>query len=241
VKLWSWPGTREAEAVIPDEPAAAKRGRSSHGNDNGSSQSQAHDVDILPVATLIGHTNQVSCLTVLDQKSTAAAAIATNLDMQNSANSNAGRFVVSGSWDHSLRLWDVDRFVAVREITCGKVVTDVSCVGNNGQVFASSHPDNTIRLWDGRLDASGSVMQLSLKGHNQWISSLASSPWNQNELASGSYDGSLRTWDIRSNRPVHTMAEAHQGKILCVAWDGSESRRGIFTGGDDKQLNHFTV
>ena len=54
-----------------------------------------------------------------------------------------------------------------------------------------------------------------------------------------SYDGSLRVWDIRSNRPVHTLADAHDGKVLCVGWD--TSGRGIFSGGEDNNLNHFAV
>ncbi len=55
-----------------------------------------------------------------------------------------------------------------------------------------------------------------------------------------SYDGALRVWDVRSNRPLHTVEDAHNGKVLCVSWDARQGR-GIFSGGDDNRLNRFAV
>jgi WD40 repeat protein len=34
--------------------------------------------------------------------------------------------------------------------------------------------------------------------------------------ASGSYDGSVKLWDLRSNIPLHTLQSAHSDKVLDV-------------------------
>jgi len=266
VKYWAWPGARAAA----DEPAPAKRARKPSDGGDAAAPSDGSSI-IAPVATLTGHTNQVSCLTVLNRKAAAAAAAAAAATTGDTTSASANRFVVSGSWDHSLRIWDVDRFVSLRAINCGKVVNSVVGVSAAENVFASAHPDNAIRIWDGRVDGSGSALRLALRGHEAWVSALSTSPVNDNEIASVrcalvfcacsvprlcvrrlhahstccaemqvSFDGSLRIWDIRSNKPVHSLTEAHDGRAFAVSWDAAAGR-GIFTGGDDNKLNHFNV
>jgi WD40 repeat protein len=200
VKLWTWPGSRADQATSVDAPTSAKRRRTAaptamkksgakgevDGGGEAGEEEEAEDADndeaevqeLLPLATLTGHTNQVSCLTVLDASATAAAAATAATVTGGGGGSGSGsggggsvgRFVVSGSWDHSLRLWDVERFVALREVNCGKVVNDVTCVAPGGQLFASAHPDHAVRLWDGRADASGSVLQVRSWARNTGVS-----------------------------------------------------------------------
>ena len=90
VKLWSWPGARDSAANgagnddSEDLPAPAKRSRKPSGAGQSSSNSAAgagaaedEGGDLLSVATFAGHTNQVSCLAVLERESATAAATAT--------------------------------------------------------------------------------------------------------------------------------------------------------------------
>ena len=112
-----------------------------------------------------------------------------------SSSSLAGQFVVSGSWDHSLRLWDTERFVTVREINCSKVVNSVAAIsvgGTSQLLFASAHPDKVVRVWDGRVSATGSVLQLGLRGHQAWVSAVDT----------GSTDHELVTVSLAENRTV---------------------------------------
>lgn len=59
---------------------------------------------------------------------------------------------------------------------------------NNGNTLASASFDHTIRVWD--VDAASNSGEL--KGHNNWVSSVAYT--SSGALISGSYDKTVRVW-----------------------------------------------
>lgn len=72
---------------------------------------------------------------------------------------------------------------------------------------------------------------MRLQSHASWVSSVAWAPNSSFYLVSGSYDQSLKLWDIRSTTPLHTIS-AHSSKVLCVAW----TEKALLSGGADNQL-----
>ena len=109
----------------------------------------------------------------------------------------------------------------------GVVSIDVSL---SSKLIASGHSDHALRLWDARLQAAALQLKLAHKG---WVSAVrwcgAGSP---HLCASACYDGIVRLWDVRSTVPLHQVS-AHEGKALCLAWDGPER---VASGGADAQL-----
>lgn len=80
----------------------------------------------------------------------------------------------------------------------------------------------------------------ALKGyrsHAGCISSVAWSPHNEHVLVSGSYDNTVRMWDIRTAIPLATLEE-HKAKVLAVAWT-SEST--VVSGGTDSLLHMYST
>jgi ribosome biogenesis protein YTM1 len=98
---------------------------------------------------------------------------------------------------------------------------------------------------------------MTLRGHVNWVVSIAPSPENDYSLVSGSWHTTCRVWDLRSVRPG-TSAEGNgsvsepaytlnrewlQGKklppggdgakVLSVVWDKSW---GIVSAGEDKKV-----
>ena len=125
--------------------------------------------------------------------------------------------IVSGSWDRSLRTWDVERCCVVRTTNCDKVVCAVAAAAQ-GNLLASAHADAVVRIWDERVGQSARVSGNSagagsagmlhasvLRSHDEWVSSLAWAPDSERLLLSGAHDGTVKVWDIRSSVPLQTV------------------------------------
>eukprot|EP00727_Mastigamoeba_balamuthi_P010463 m51a1_g6039 putative wd40 repeat-containing protein (461) ;mRNA; f:161429-163867 len=164
--------------------------------------------------------------------------------------------LISGSHDHTIRLWDAERAACVTTIVCEKSVLCVSYSVESG-VCASGHHDGALRMWDPRAEPPTARPPTArvARSHKGWISCLAWHPSDAAMLATGSYDGSLKLWDLRSPIPLLTVAEAHgpANKVLCLAWaqalpqkDGEEQRSAgqsydIVTGGTDGRLTRRSL
>jgi WD40 repeat protein len=66
---------------------------------------------------------------------------------------------------------------------------------------------------------------------------IAARPGSDNAVATGSLDGSVRFWDLRSPLPLAVL-EAHKEKVLALAWrDGAR----LVSGGSDSMLHMFNA
>lgn len=81
-----------------------------------------------------------------------------------------------------------------------------------------------------------SIVKERLISHRLWVSSVAWHP-TRPLLLSGSHDGRIKVWDVRSRIPLHTLPTVHKGKVLCVAWDGER----IVSGGADNVIRIHSV
>ncbi|OAD73638.1 hypothetical protein PHYBLDRAFT_145114 [Phycomyces blakesleeanus NRRL 1555(-)] len=149
---------------------------------------------------------------------------------------NDSNIVYSAGWDHSIRSWDVEQQVNLVTKNCEKVVLDVD-YSSHSKLAATGHADNIIRLWDPRSD-DGTNVKLALRGHSAWVSSVSWSSTSEYTLCSGSYDSTVRIWDIRSKGPLYTIeAEdpSKKEKVFSVHWDGER----VLSGGEDKKLRLY--
>src|SRR5262249_40524657 len=72
----------------------------------------------------------------------------------------------------------------------------------------------------------------SFEGHTSGVSAVAFSPEGR-QITSGSYDTTLRLWEVADGRCLHTF-KGHAGRLTSVAYspDGSQ----ILSGSGDKTL-----
>jgi FOG: WD40 repeat len=72
--------------------------------------------------------------------------------------------LLTSSWDHSIKSWDVETQNNILTLNGAKVAT---CLGrcHNSDVVATGHPDCTVRLWDMRSNSKneGNVLDGSLR------------------------------------------------------------------------------
>jgi ribosome biogenesis protein YTM1 len=121
----------------------------------------------------------------------------------------------SGSMDHNLKQWDVESGACTSTWFGRQVVTalDFSLASN---VLGSGHHDKVIRIWDPR-QSEKEVMKLQMRSHKGWVSGVKFHPSHAHQLASTSYDHSVKIWDMRASLPLFTL-QAHTDKALTLDW-----------------------
>ncbi|KAG9283077.1 peroxisomal biogenesis factor 7 [Astyanax mexicanus] len=111
--------------------------------------------------------------------------------------------VVSGSWDHTAKVWDPERFQSVCTLQGHEgVLYSTIWSPHISSCFASASGDGTLRVWDVK---SGSC-RMAIPAHKTEILSCDWCKYDQNILVTGSVDCSLCVWDLRTVRqPVAQM------------------------------------
>ncbi len=106
-----------------------------------------------------------------------------------------GLYFISGSWDKTLRLWDIKMGKCLR-IFKGHTdcVTSVS-ISPDGLYAISGSSDKTLRLWDTKTRKCIRIFE----GHTSFVHSVSISPDGLYAI-SGSHDNTIRQWEIESGK-----------------------------------------
>ncbi|ETN97393.1 wd40 protein [Reticulomyxa filosa] len=146
---------------------------------------------------------------------------------------NGGRYLCSGSYDNTIRLWDVETSkslhifnghghcvwcVDISPLQSNNIndnkINNIGVIGGNGYTICSGSYDNTIRIWDIETTKQFNI----LKGHTD---SLMGVKYGSNELMntilSGSDDTSVRLWDIRSGQQIQ-MFNGHTDWVRSIEY-----------------------
>src|SRR5688572_30228010 len=138
-----------------------------------------------------------------------------------------GRTAVSGSWDGSLRRWDVatGRELSVMPGVGGRIWC-VALSPDGRFAVAGSDGDNTVRLWD--LDEGREIQRWS--GHDNIVTGVAFSP-DGGTVASSSSDTTVRLWRATSGNVLHVFP-GHRQPVRSVTFspDGDSLLSASFDG-----------
>jgi len=134
--------------------------------------------------------------------------------------SSDGQFALSGSWDHTLRLWDLNKGITTRRfLGHTKDVLSVAFSADNRQIVSGSR-DKTIKLWN----TLGQCKYTIEEGcHSDWVSCVRFSPNTNNPLiVSAGWDKLVKVWNL-SNCKLRTNLSLHKGYVntVTVSPDGS--------------------
>ena len=171
--------------------------------------------------------------------------------------------LITGSWDHSIKVWDLVRQENISTINGQRVITCLDTSYHTSGIVVTGHPDCTIRLWDTRSttsssttssskDASSSSLTVSdttfQPSHKEWVSGVQWSPTNPYHVVSTSYDGTMKLWDIRSSLPLYTVRTfptKEKGLSVCYSSsrpiNNSENVNFLFAGGTDCMVKKYKL
>ncbi|HUI25025.1 MAG TPA: serine/threonine-protein kinase [Candidatus Kryptonia bacterium] len=138
--------------------------------------------------------------------------------------SSSGRWVVSGSRDGSVRLWDPSTSQCVQ--TWDGHTDRVTCVqlSADEHTMLSGSADRTVRLWD--VDAG--FCQRIFTGHTSLVTAVALSTTGRWAL-SGSYDHTVRLWEVSTGQCARIFS-GHSRQVSSVALnrDGRQALSGAY-------------
>lgn len=119
---------------------------------------------------------------------------------------NKGNAVVSASKDGTVRAFDLVRYRNFRTFTTPKPVQFTCLASDNSDIVcAGAFDPYDIYMWSLR---TGDLLDV-LTGHTGPISCLCFSPSSDTYLASGSWDKTVRVWNIFSkNQPAEVLADS---------------------------------
>lgn len=121
-----------------------------------------------------------------------------------------GSMLASGSWDKEVRIWELSNLET--KYTLSGVhktpITALSWQKSSGKLLAVGSSDCTASLWD----SNNGKHVGSLTGHSGWVLGVSFLA-DESYLATGSWDGSIKIWDVETNSLSCTL-QGHDKVIL---------------------------
>ena len=136
-----------------------------------------------------------------------------------------GKFIASGSWDNTVKLWKLDGTLVTTLKGHENVVSSVA-FSPDGKFIASGSWDNIVKLW--KLDGT---LVTTLKGHESDVLGVAFSP-DGKFIASGSCDKTVKLWKLDGT--LVTTLKGHENVVSSVAF--SPDGKFIASGSWDKTV-----
>ncbi|MCL2115052.1 MAG: DUF4062 domain-containing protein [Methanobrevibacter sp.] len=142
--------------------------------------------------------------------------------------SHDDRYVVSGSDDKSVRVWDWQTQEEITRLEGHTSRVRSVCFSHDDRYVVSGSDDKSVRVWD--LETQEEITRL--EGHTSWVSSVCFSH-DDRYVVSGSGDMSVRVWDLETQEEI-TRLGGHTSWVRSVCF--SHDDRYVVSGSGDESV-----
>jgi len=131
--------------------------------------------------------------------------------------SSDGAFVLSCSWDGTLRLWDLKTGETTKKfIGHSKDILSVAFSADNRQIVSGSR-DRSLKLWNTLGECKGTIGEGKTNSHTEWVSCVRFSPNTANPLiVSCGWDKAVKVWNLKGFELKYDLY-GHTGYVNTVA------------------------
>jgi WD40 repeat protein len=144
-----------------------------------------------------------------------------------------GKQILSGSGDHTVKLWDAASGREMRTFSGHSSWVNSVAFSHDGTRVLSGSDDKTVKLWDA---TSGREIR-TFSGHSDCINSVAFSP-DSKQILSGSGDETVKMWDATSGREIRIFS-GHSDFVNSVVF--SHDGTMVLSGSGDETVKMWDV
>ncbi|MDB9449523.1 WD40 repeat domain-containing protein [Dolichospermum circinale] len=156
-----------------------------------------------------------------------------------------GKTVISGSYDKTIKIWDVETGTEKFTLTAHKysMSVDAIAVTPDGKTLISvlrhytidafDASDNTIKIWD----LGTGTEKFTLEGHSSSVKAIVVTP-DGKTVISGSDDNTIKIWDLRTGTEKFTV-KGHSDWVSAIAV--TPDGKTVISGSSDNTIKIWDV
>jgi WD40 repeat protein len=158
------------------------------------------------------------------------------------AASGDGRFILTGSFDRTARLWDAATGAELKVFTGHTDDVTALAFSPDSRLALTASKDNTARLWDLATGAQIGLLTTRTRESRKGITSVAFSPDGRSVLL-GCWDTNAYLWDVQTAKLIKTFAGAMRftGFVSSLAFSPDGQKILLGTGDDVSRLLDATT
>ncbi|GAM52755.1 hypothetical protein EBME_1218 [bacterium endosymbiont of Mortierella elongata FMR23-6] len=145
--------------------------------------------------------------------------------VDNVAFSPNGNFLASGSYDKTIKLWNVENGKMLDTLKGHKGHVNCVTFSSDSEILASGGDDNTVRLWSvkGLSPTQGlpPTQSVGFYGHTKPVWCVSFSPTDNNLLASGGNDNTVRLWRVQDKTQLYEFSHDKWVSSVSFSADGN--------------------
>lgn len=148
--------------------------------------------------------------------------------VQTIAISPDGETLASGSYDKTIKLWNLKTGELLKTITGHQEAILSVAITPDGKTLVSGSRDNTIKVWNLK---TGEIIR-NINGHQAGVESIVITPDGET-LISGSLDKTIKFWNLKNGELQRTLKV--ETASLAMSVDGQT----LFSGNEDGTIQLF--
>ena len=121
------------------------------------------------------------------------------------------RLAVSGSWDNTIRIWDMQSWDCLKILQGHTDRVRSIAINCDGRIVVSGSEDNSVRIWDIETGKCLKVMD----GHKGHVNTVDLTHNGKFVASGGWFDKTIRIWDVQSGECLKVL-RGHEGHVHAV-------------------------